>query len=112
MSDFSLLSTDMGLWDMSTKAIWGLLDFGLAIMWFQVHALMQTQLTALSQAGAWGNAEKPQQDMAFILIAPNLAIGCEWVFGLTAMWAHPAKPTFPLSWPMKAQLAICLHTDE
>ena len=27
--------------------------------------------------------------MAFILIAPSLAIGCEWVFGLRAVWTHP-----------------------
>ena len=59
MSGFLLISTDVGLWDTSTKAIWGLLDFCLAVMQFQVHAIMQTQLTALSQLGAWGNVEKP-----------------------------------------------------
>ena len=42
-----------------------------------------------------GDAEKPQSDMAFVLIVPSLAIGCEWVFGLTAMWAHPHQAHLP-----------------
>ena len=33
--------------------------------------------------------------MVFVLIAPSLAIGCEWVFGLTAMWAHPYQAHLP-----------------
>ena len=60
-------------------------------MWFQVCTIIQTQLTALSQAGAWGHAEKPQWDMVFVLIAPSLAIGCEWVFGITVMQVHSCQ---------------------
>ena len=59
MSNFSLLSTDVGLWDTSTKAISGSLDFCPAVKHFQVHAIMQTQLITLSQAGTWGDAENP-----------------------------------------------------
>ena len=29
--------------------------------------------------------------MAFVLVVPSLTIGCEWIFGLTAMWAHPCQ---------------------
>ena len=56
---------------------------------------MQRQLTALSQAGALGDMEKPSQDMAFILVAPSLAMGCEQVFGLTAVWTHPCQVHIP-----------------
>ena len=42
-----------------------------------------------------GDVEKPWQDMAFVLIAPSLAIGCERVFGLTAMWVHPHQAHLP-----------------
>ena len=40
-------------------------------------------------ARAWEEAETPWQNMAFMLIAPSTDAGCEWVFSLTAMWAHP-----------------------
>ena len=33
--------------------------------------------------------------MAFVLIAQSLAIGCEKVFGLMAMWVHPHEPCLP-----------------
>ena len=86
---------DVGLCDTSTKATWESLDFCPVVTQIQVHAIMQTQLTLLSHDGAWGDVEKPQQDMAFILIVPSPAIGCEWVFGLTAMWAHPNQAHLP-----------------
>ena len=85
MSDFSLLSTDTSLWDLSTKATWGSLDFCSVVTWFQMCAITQRQL------GAQGDAEKSQQDMAFVLIVPSLAIWCEQVFNLTSMWVHPCQ---------------------
>ena len=90
------LSTDTSLWDPSTKATWGGLDFCPVVTQFQVCTIMQRQLTTPSQVGAWGDAEKPQQDMAFVLIAPSLVTRYDWVFGLTAMWVHPCH--------------ACLHT--
>ena len=33
--------------------------------------------------------------MAFILIAPSLAIGCEWVFSLTTVKTHPCQAHLP-----------------
>ena len=42
-----------------------------------------------------GDVEKPQQDMAFVLIVPSLAVGCEWVCGLTALWVHPYQAHLP-----------------
>ena len=95
MSNFSLLSTDVDLWDASTKAIWGSLDLCPVAMQFQVCIITQTQLNALSQAGAWRDMKKPQWDMAFVLIVPGLATGCEWVFGLTAVWVHPCQAGLP-----------------
>ena len=89
MSNFTLLSADVSLWEVSTKATWGSFDFCPAVSWFQVHAITQAQLTALFQAGAWGNVEKPQWDMAFMLVAPSLTIRYKQIFGLMAMLAHP-----------------------
>ena len=48
MSDFMLLSIEVGLWEASTKAMWGSLDFCPVVMWFQVCVITQAQLTALS----------------------------------------------------------------
>ena len=89
MSEFSLLCADATLWNPTSSATWGSLNFCLLIQWFKVHTIKQTQLTVLSQAEAWENMENPKNDMAFLLIALSLAIGCERIFGLIAMWAHP-----------------------
>ena len=89
MSEFSLLCANATLWDATSTAIWGSLDFCPLIQQVKVHTMKQTQLTALSQAVDWGNTEKYRNDMAFLLMAPSLAIGCERIFTLMAMWVHP-----------------------
>ena len=44
--------------------------------------------------GGMGDVEKPWWDMAFLLVAPSIAVGCKRVFGLTAVWAHPYQACF------------------
>ena len=95
MSEFLLLCGNATLWDSATSATWGLLDFCPMVMWFQECTIMQGQLTALSQVGAWGDAGKPCQDMVFLLMALSLAVRLEWVFRLTAMWTHPCQVHLP-----------------
>ena len=73
----------------------GVPDFYPKVTQFWVHTITKGQLTALSQVGAWGDMDKPHQDMAFLLIVPSLAIRCKWVFGLTAMWMHPCQVCLP-----------------
>ena len=48
-----------------------------------------------SKVRAWGDVEKPQQDMAFVLIAWSLAIRYKWVFGLTTVWVHSHQAHLP-----------------
>ena len=50
---------------------------------------MQTWLTALSQAGVWGEVEKARWDIAFLMIAPSTNAGGVQVFSLVVVWAHP-----------------------
>ena len=56
---------------------------------FQVAQVTWQELSALSHTGAWGGQEKPNGDMAFILIAPGKVVGREMVFGLISVWMHP-----------------------
>ena len=95
MSKFSLLCADSSLWDPTTSATLGSLDFCPDVTQFQVHTITQGQLTTFSQVGAWGDTEKSYQDMAFLLIVPSLAIGCKWVFGLTTMSTHSCQVCLP-----------------
>ena len=77
MSEFSLLLTDICLQEASTKGKWGLLDFCSVVIQFLVWVTIPAQLVTLSKVGAWGEAEKPMWDMAFLLIAPSTDAGGE-----------------------------------
>ena len=121
MSNFMLFSADASLWELVTKARWGSHDIHPIVKSFQVWVIMQAQLNTLSLAWVHGSdVGKPKQDMAFLLIAPNLTIGCKRVFGLTAVSAHSLPSPLPDSrrrqptnlcyWQDKVHgLAICLH---
>ena len=89
MSEFSLLCDNINLWDPATEATLGSLDFCHGIRWFVVPTLTLTQLINLSQAGAWGDIEKPQHDIAFLMIVPSANIRDEQIFGLAVVWANP-----------------------
>ena len=39
----------------------------------------------------WGDTEKPQRDMAFLLMALCIIAGYKSIFGLVAVWAHPCQ---------------------
>ena len=59
-----------------------------SLSWFQVRDMTQSELLALSHTGVWGDTEKPQRDMAYLLIAPDKTIEGEMVFRLATVWAH------------------------
>ena len=59
-----------------------------------MHVITQAQLNALPLAGVRVDVEKPQWDLTFLLIALSLTVGCERVFGLTAVWTHPHQACF------------------
>ena len=88
----------------------GSLNFCLLTQWFKVYTIKQTQLTTLSQVGAWGTMEKPGNDTAFLLIAPSLAIGCERIFDLMAVWVHPHQTC--LASPVEVAQCLVLQANE
>ena len=88
MSNYMHFSKDVDLWEPSTQVVWGSHDL-CPLSQFQVRDIMLSELHALSQAGTWGNVEKPKHDMAFLLIVPDKTVEGERVFGLVAVWMHP-----------------------
>ena len=75
-----------------------------------VPTLTHTQLTNLCQAGAWGDVEKPQHNIAFLMIVPSTNIGGKQIFGVTAVWAHPHQG--PLNRLGEAACKLALLIDD
>ena len=94
MSNFMLLSAEASLWELMTKLRWRLHDYCLVVTNFQVWAIKQAQLDTLSQAMAWGDAEKPQWDMAFLLIMLSITPEHKRIFSLINAWAHPCQACY------------------
>ena len=76
-------------WTQAMKVRWGSHDFCPVVTNFHMQVITQEQLNALSQSMAWGDVEKPWEDMVFLLIMPSITTGCKRVFGIVTVWAHP-----------------------
>ena len=89
MGNYAHFPKDPVMWEESTQAQWGAHNICPSLTQFKVGEITQLELLALSHAGAWGSIEKPQGDMAFLLIATGKTIEEEMAFGLAVVWAHP-----------------------
>ena len=85
MSDFALLSADASLWELVMKVRWRSHELCPVMTNFHVWMIMQAQLNTISESVALGDTEKPQWDMAFLLIMPRIAAGYKRVFGLVTV---------------------------
>ena len=95
MSDFVALSRDTTLWDPATRQNGG------HTTWPSINNLSCVsdnagRVECPFSGGGMGDVEKPQQDMAFLLMVPSITIRCKRVFGLTTEWAHPYQAHFEL----------------
>ena len=89
MGDYMHFSRDPSPWEESTQMLWGSHDICPSLSWFKVRDVTQWELLAFSSAGVWEDAEKPQCNMAYLLIVPGKTIEGEMAFRLTMVWAHP-----------------------
>ena len=94
MSDFVALSANACLWDLATKATWGLHDFCPILTTFHMCEHAST-VNCHFHGGVLGEYGEAQAGHGIFLIAPCITIRCGRVFGLTAVWAHPHQAHFP-----------------
>ena len=103
MSNYTHFSKDVDLWEHQPRQ-YGRSHNLCPLSEFQVREIMLSELYVLSQAGAWGNVEKPKHDMAFLLIVPDKTIKRERVFwpGSSVGTPAPSPPPLPALGSMQA----------
>ena len=72
----------------------------------------QPELSALSHSGAWGDTEKFQGDLAFLLIAPEKTIQGEVAFSLTMVWAHPYQACLSSLDEVAKKITLFINTGD
>ena len=112
MGDYAHSSEDPGQWKESTHVLWGSHDICPSLSHFQVAQVAQPELSALSHAGAWEDPEKPQCDLAFILIVPGKAVGGEMTFRFVTVWTHPHQACLSSLHEAVRKLALLINFDD
>ena len=68
MSDYAFFSKDPSQMGESYQSLWGHHDIFPLLEWFHVTSVTQSELSFLTSLKAWGDPEKFQSDVAFLLI--------------------------------------------
>ena len=75
--------------------LWGCHNICPSLSHFQVTEVTWPELSALSHAGVWGDIQKPQCNIAFLLIVLGKTVEGEMAFRLVVVWMHPHQACLP-----------------
>ena len=110
--EYTYFACDVSRWDSATEAIWGSHGICLSLMWFQVLGITRVGLSAISQAGGWGNPKRPLYGMAYLLLVPAQEAEEERRFGLVGVWVHPNQALLPSLEEATRKLTLLVNTKE
>ena len=69
--------------------LWGHHDICPILEQFHVTSITLSELSSLTSLKAWGNLEKFQSNIAFLLVLTKEGAAGDRVFGLSMMWVNP-----------------------
>ena len=118
MSNFTLLSTDVGMWDASTKAMWDLLNFCPVVMWFQVckHSWLPSPRQSLGEIrkASMGYDIHVSSAKPCHRVQTDLQPNCQLGPSPPSPPPHSGRsgPQTDFAGWQRHGLAVCLHADE
>ena len=110
--NYAYLAKDANRWDSVTEAIWGSHDICPFLMQFHISGITRAGLSAISQAGGWGNPKRQLLVMAYLLLAPAQEAGEEKRFGLAGVCIHPNQTLLPFLGEVAKKLILLISTKE
>ena len=89
MSNYNFFSKGPSQLGEAFQSLWGHHDICPLYDQFHVASVTQSELSSLTSLKAWGNREKFQSDIAFLLVLTKECTVEDRVYGLSTMWVNP-----------------------
>ena len=89
MSKYDFLSNGPSQWEEAFHLLWGHRDICPVLEWFHVVSITLSELSSLTSLKAWGDPEKFQSDVTFLLVLTEKGATGDRVYGLSMMWVNP-----------------------
>ena len=117
MSNYNFFSKGPSQWGEAFQLLLGCHDICLILDQFHVTSITQAELSSLTSLKDWGNPEKFQSEVTFLLVLTEECTVGYRVYCLSTMWVNPYQVRVStveeaVKWlppnPCQAQLALCL----
>ena len=89
MSNYDFFSKGPSWWGEAFQLLWGCHDICPLLDQFHVTSITQSELSSLTSLKAWGNPEKFQSNIAFLLVLTEECTAGDRVYGLSMRWVNP-----------------------
>ena len=88
MSNYNFFSKSPNQWGEAFQSLWGCHDICPLLDQFHVTSIIQLELSFLTNLKAWGDPEKFQSNIAFLLVLTGECTVGDRVYGLSMMWVN------------------------
>ena len=110
MSNYDFFSKSPSQWGEAFQLLWGCHDICLLLDQFDVTSITQSELSSLTSLKAWGDPEKFQSNVAFLLVLTGECTVGDRVYGLSRMWVNPNQARISTVEKAVKQLAPLIPT--
>ena len=89
MSNYDFFSKGPSQWGEAFQSFWGCHVICPLLDQFHVTSIIESELSSLTSIKAWGNPEKFQSDITFLLVLTKECTAGDRVYGLSTMLVNP-----------------------
>ena len=89
MSKYNFFSKGPSQWGEAFQLLWGHHNICPILQQFHVTSISLSELSSLTSLKAWGDPEKIQSDVTFLLVLTKEGAAGDRVYGLSTLWVNP-----------------------
>ena len=110
MSNYDFFSKSPSQWEEAFQLLWGHHDICPLLNQFNITSITQLELSSFTSLKAWGDPEKFQSNVTFLLVLTGYCMARNRVYGLSVMWVNPYQARVSTMEEVVKQLASLIPT--
>ena len=91
MTNYTFFLQVSDRWGKDLALLWGHLDICLSLQQFHIPSVTQSEPSSLTNLKVWGDKEKFQNNITFLLVSAEEEATGDRKYGLSTIWVNPCQ---------------------